>query len=228
MEDPALLNKLKRIQKPAAFCCSNDNVSRGVLRASHELGFSTPDPIAILGINNNPLLCESGLVSLSSVGWPAQHVGHEAAHTLNTLLQKKKPPSSAILVPPTEVVTRQSTDIYAIDDDLVIQTLRLIRERAKDRIRIQDLVQPSGTSRRNLETRFRLVMKRSLHDEIRRVQIDLAKKALRETNAPMERVAHASGFGGGVHLGLEFKKHTGITPRTYRKQFDIASPPTLL
>ncbi len=225
LEDPALLRELKNTKNQTAFCCSNDNLSRGVLRACREQGHSVPDPIAILGINNNPLLCETGLIPLSSVDWSAQQVGIEAARILDTQLNNPTPPAAPVLILPTEVVTRQSTDIYAIDDKLVTQTLQLIHEQAKHRIQVKDLVSQSGTSRRNLETRFQLAIKRSLHDEIRRVQIDLAKKALRETNAPMDSIADASGFGSGIHLSIEFKKSTGITPRAYRKQFNTGRHP---
>jgi len=219
LEDSEFLKKLADIKKPVALCCSNDALARGVLRACRELRISTPEQVAVLGINNNPILCETGIVSISSVSWSAKQVVYEAARILDGLINKKRPTRAPVLLPPTEVVARHSTDVFAIDDELVVRTLRFIHENAKDRIRISDIVKNAGVSRRNLETRFRVVMNRGLHDEVRRTQIERAKKALRETDWPMERVAEESGLGGGVHLGLEFKKHMGVSPGAYRKTF---------
>ncbi len=220
MEDTALLELIKTIPKPAAFCGSTDALARGILRACRELDVSTPEQIAILGIGNNTLLCESGFIPLSSVSWPAEQVGYEAARLLNELLNGARPPRQPLLLPPTEVIVRQSTDILAVTDKVVARALRMIREKAKERIRIKDIVKGSGVSRRSLEVRFRQVMHRGLHEEIRRVQLELAKKILRETDWVMDRVAEESGFGGGIHMSLEFKKNTGTSPSAYRKQFD--------
>jgi len=224
MEDERLLDLIRDIPKPAAFCASTDGVARGVLRACRELDMAVPDRVAILGINNNPLFCEGGFIPLSSVSWPADQVGYEAAQLLDRLIKGGRPPREPLLLPPTEVIVRQSTDVFAVDDEVVARALRLIREKAKDRIRIKDVVTASGVGRRTLETRFRIVMQRGIHDEIRRVQLSLARKALRETAWPMERVAMESGFGGGVHMGLEFKKHLHISPGAYRKQFGLNRP----
>ncbi len=221
MEDTALLDLIKTIPKPAAFCGSTDALARGILRACRELEISTPEQVAILGIGNNNLLCESGFIPLSSVRWPAEQIGYEAARLLDELLNGARPPRQPLLLPPTEVVVRQSTDVLAVTDKVAARALRMIREKAKDRIRIQDIVKGSGVSRRSLEVRFRQVMHRGLHDEIRRVQLELAKKILRETDWVMDRVAEESGFGGGIHMSLEFKKHAGISPSAYRKQFGI-------
>lgn len=219
IEGSPLFNALRNSPRPTAACGTDDSAARRVIRACREARLAVPEDVAVLGIDNNALLCEGSYIPVSSVAWPAEQAGYEAAAVLHRLLQGYPPPEAPVLIKPTEVTTRQSTDVLAVDDPAVAKVLRIIRANAGRRIHIGEIVRSSGMCRRSLETRFREVMQRSLHAEIRRVQIELAKKALRETDLQMDGIADVSGFGNGIHLGLEFKKHTGMSPGAYRKQF---------
>ena len=116
-------------------------------------------------------------------------------------------------------MVRQSTDTLAVQDEDVARAVRFIREHAADQLTVEEVLEEVGVSRRGLDGKFQDILGYSVFQEIRRAQIDRAMQLLRDSDLILERVAQLSGFGGGRHLGLEFKKRTGQSPGAYRKQF---------
>src|SRR5438034_323608 len=125
----------------------------------------------------------------------------------------------AIEVPPNGVITRHSTDVLSIEDDAVAQACRFIRERASAPLRVDDVLEHVAMSRRNLERRFKRVMRRSLLDEIRRVHLDRAAKLLRESDLDMPGVAEQAGFASQVRFSTVFREKMGATPTAYRRRY---------
>jgi LacI family transcriptional regulator len=122
------------------------------------------------------------------------------------------------LVPPIGVVTRQSTDVLAVEDRNVARAVRYIREHACEGICVDDVVSHAALSRRLLETRFKKLLGRSPHDEITRVQLRRVKELLAETDLPLAEIADRTGFRYVEYLSAVFKNKTGMPPGQFRSE----------
>jgi LacI family transcriptional regulator, galactose operon repressor len=207
---------LRTLPRPLGLMATNDDRGREVLEACHLAGVQVPDEVAVVGMDDDQLLCELSSPSLSSVALNMDQGGYEAAELLDRLMSGKAKGPRRILVEPTGVVTRRSTDVLAMEDRTVAAALRFIRENAQGKIQVRDVLREVPISRRSLEMRFRREVGRSLHAEIQRTRLSEAKKLLKETDLPMPRLAELSGFGSASYLGMVFRRETGMTPARYR------------
>jgi LacI family transcriptional regulator len=209
---------VRSLPRPCAVLAANDRYAWHTIDVCRELGVAVPEDIAVLGVDNDPLLTDMVRPTLSSITIPDEQIGFEAARLLDQMLQGKRASMTPLLLPPQGVVTRHSTDVLSIDDPDVAEAARFIRENASNSITVQSVLDCVSMSRRNLERRFKRVMKRSLLDEIRRVHLDRATRLLRETDLDMPRVAEQSGFGSPIRFSTVFKEMMGIAPSIYRRK----------
>jgi LacI family transcriptional regulator len=131
----------------------------------------------------------------------------------------KKPDNQTIVIQPTHVITRQSTDVLAIQDNDVARAVRFIRQHAKEAIQVDEVVNVAAVSRRGLERRFQRVLNRSVLDEIRRVHIELVTRMLIETNLSVTQIASTLGYISVAHIGRYFRREKGMSLLEYRKRF---------
>jgi LacI family transcriptional regulator len=143
--------------------------------------------------------------------------GYQAAELLDQMMAGEVNDRRTILVEPLWVVTRQSTDVLAVDDREVAEALRFIRENARHPIGVDDVVRQLAVSRRAMEIRFRHALGRSIRSEIERVRLTRVKALLIETDLPAWRIAEMAGFGGFNHASKVFREETGTTMRAYRR-----------
>lgn len=216
------LNWIKSLPEQTAVFTANDHIGRNVVEACLELGRSVPDDIAVLGVDNDEVQCELADVPLSSVQLASEKIGYEAASLCADLLAGKPRPSEPITVLPVNVVTRQSTDVLAVQDDQVRAAIRYIRENATKGIQVRHVLTAVKLSRRMLELRFRKAMNCTVHDEISRVRVEAAKRLLAESDLPVSEIAKLAGFREAFYLSTSFRRTTGITPRDYRRQFRLS------
>jgi LacI family transcriptional regulator len=163
------------------------------------------------------MLTELSNPPLSSVEQGARAIGYQAAALLDRLMAGEKTPELRMQVEPEGLVTRRSSDFWAIADVYVSEALRFIREHACEGIQVADVVAAIAVSRSTLESHFRRAMGRTLHAEIQRVQIECARRLVATTELPLKEVAAAAGFSYVQHMTTLFRQHTGQTPAQYRK-----------
>lgn len=216
VEQQAMAQWLRSLPKPVGLMACNDDRGRQVLEACQAAGLRVPDDVAVVGMDDDELLCELAGPPLSSVALNAERAGYEAAELLDGLMSGRVKQPRRIVVEPLWVTTRQSTDVLALADREVAAALRFIREQADRPIQVRDVVREVGRSRRSLEIRFRRAIGRSVHAEIQRVHLERAKRFLVETDLPTPTIAEASGFGSASYLGMVFRRRLGMTPSQYR------------
>ena len=216
--DQRIKKWLVELPKPAAVLASNDVPARDLAEISRTLGFRIPGDLVLLGVDNDEVECLLSSPPLSSVVNPAERIGYEAARLLERLMSGHPPPKSPILIAPGHVVTRESTDIVAIDDPEVAAALVYIREHASEHIRVHDVVRELSLARRDLERRFRNRLGRTPLQEIHRVRIETAKQHLAASDLPVPAVARLSGFSTPQRLAAVFRRLTGMSPLAYRRQ----------
>lgn len=207
---------LTALPKPVAIVTWTSERGREVLYACRTLGLLVPEQVAVLGGDEDTLLCETCNPPLSGVALTSERIGYEAAALLHRLLQGQPPPAEPMLIEPTRVVVRQSTDILAIDDPDLARAIAYVRAHAGQPIQVRDVLRAVPVSRSWLERRFQESLGRSPAEEIRRVHLERAKQLLAETDMPVPEVAAASGFRSREYLAYAFKQATQSTPREYR------------
>jgi LacI family transcriptional regulator len=219
-DEYALAGWLQSLPLPCGIFCCDDMRAEWVSVEALNIGLRVPDDIAILGVDNNPVHCDSSLPRLSSIRLPIRQAGCEAAKILDSLLANPKShKSKPILLPPESVAARESTNLLAVGNPQVVKALQYIRSHAHTgKLRVAEVVAQTGYCRRLLETRFRQSLGRTIFQEIRRNQIERSMRLLRETHDTMASIADATGWGMASHFGVEFKKHTGMSPGEYRKR----------
>jgi LacI family transcriptional regulator len=184
-------------------------------------GLRVPDDVAILGVDDDDLLCELARPPLSSIRVPSERIGYDASAQLDRLLRGAEPPPDPVRLAPLGVTTRRSSDILATTDPDVRAALAFIRSRPHVPIDVSDVVREATVCRRVLERRFRQEIGRSLGAEIRRTRLERAKQLLTDTHYSVEDIAHLSGCHTVKQLWLLFRRHLGQTPREYRATYRL-------
>jgi len=213
-----LVEWIGSLRQPVGVFATNDLRGQHVLDACGRLNLAVPEQVAVIGVDNDELVCNLCNPPLSSVIPNPERVGYEAASWLDRLMQGEKPPVLDIEIPPRGVAVRQSSDVFAVSDAVVASALRYIRERACDGATVQDLVDQLSVSRSWLERNFRKLLNRSPQAEIRAVQVKRCKELLGTTTLSLEKIARLAGFEHPEYMSVVFKRETGRTPGQYRTQ----------
>lgn len=211
-----LVRWLKKLPKPVGVIACYDLRGQQVLDACRRARIAVPDQVAVIGADNDELICELSHPPLSSVIPNTHRTGYEAAALLDAMMSGRKARGETHLIPPVGVATRQSTDVLAIEDRHVAQAARFIRENACRGINVRDVLKAVPQARRLLESRFKKTLGRTPHEEIIRVQINRVKELLAETDLPLSVIAERAGFAHVEYLSVVFKKKTGLPPSRYR------------
>ena len=217
-EQATMAGWLRTLPKPIGLMACNDDRGREVLEACRAAAVRVPEEVAVVGVDNDSLLCDLADPPLSSVTLNVEDGGFEAAALLDRLMRGEIEPREQIVVEPLYVVTRRSTDAIALDDREVAGALRLIRESVNRPIQVDEIVAATGLSRRTLELRFQRALGRSIHAEIQRVRLERAKRLLLQTDLPIPNIAQVSGFATASYFAQTFRQELDTTPARYRRE----------
>ena len=208
---------LKNLPKPVGVMACNDDKGQQVLEACKLEGYKVPEEVAVIGVDNDTLICELADPPLSSVALGVESAGYRAAELLAKLMKGQTDNIQDIVVRPSHVVKRQSTDIMAINDTHLVKALAYIRTNSSRKINVEDVVDQTAISRRSLENRFQKYLGRSIQQEIRRIRIDLITKLLVETDMSISEITSTLDFADIDHISRYFRKGKGMGLREFRK-----------
>jgi LacI family transcriptional regulator len=221
-EQDILAAWLKSLPKPVGLMACIDERSQDILEACKIAGLHVPEEIALIGGDNDELICDLANPPLSSVAISGVAAGYQAAELLDRLMDgKEKIAGQQIIVEPTHIHTRQSTDVLAVEDRDVAMAIRFIRSNAREPIQVSDVVSATGLGRRVLEKRFRKVLGRSILNEITHYRIELASRLLMETSMPISQIASTFGYPSVKNIARYFYKEKRTSPLKYRKLYGI-------
>jgi LacI family transcriptional regulator len=212
---------IRKQPKPLGLMTCNDDCGREVLDAAMLAGVRVPQEMAVVGVDNDEILCDLCDPPLSSVALNSQKGGYEAAELMEAMLSGRIKNPKPILVEPVGVVTRRSSEVVAVEDPRIGEALQFIRDNAAKPIGVLDVLEQIPMGRRTFEMRFRQLLRRSVHQEIILARLEIAKKFLRETDLIIDVIAERSGFGGASHMSVSFRRELNTTPASYRKQTRI-------
>lgn len=208
---------LESLAPSTGVLCANDLCGTRLLEAARIANIAVPEQVAVVGVDNDPVLCGMTWPPLSSVEQNAERIGYLSAELLQKMLHESFKPGEPIWVEPTEVVTRQSSDVVATSHPDVVAAVRFIRDHACEGINVQDLLRHIPVSRSQLEKLFRKHLGRSPKAEIHRVRLEDAKRMLQGKQSITE-VARRCGFASSQYFANAFRREFGMTPGEWRRQ----------
>jgi LacI family transcriptional regulator len=209
---------------PVGIFVAQDIFCRFIIDVCRSKGLHVSEDVAIVGTHNETEICNSPSPSLTSIDLGFGQVGYRAAAMLDKLMSGEVAADEPELVPPAELVPRQSTDVYASGDPVVARAMRFIAENGHQRIQVKHVAAAVATTRRTLERKFRDAMGRSIAGEITRLRLQRAKRRMVETDASMKDVAIEAGFRTADHFGKVFSRVEGLSPTQYRDEHQKAFP----
>ena len=207
---------MKKVPKPMAIFAPSDVTCVHVMQSAMALGLKVPEDAAILGANNDELICDFAPVPLSSVRLNFTQWGFEGAALLDKVMQGQAPEKNVPLIRPVGVVSRQSTNIRLVPDEQVAKALRYIWDHLDHPLTVDEIAGHVGVSRATLGRLFRKHMRRSIIDEIASNRLEKARELLALGKLPVKEVAAACGFSTPNYFNNVFRKATGATPRKFR------------
>lgn len=211
--DPSAATKLKR---PAAVFCANDDRAFDLTKHLAEKRIKVPHRVAVLGIDNDALICENARPRLSSVQPDFEEEGRLAAETLDAMMQGQKPPRKTLLVGVKKIVQRESTAEQSYAGRLVQKAIAYIDRHALEGIGVRDVVNHLKCSRRLADLRFRELQGQSILNAITERRLNEVKGRLAGTKEKMDTIASACGFKNPTYLKNLFKKHFKMSMSEFR------------
>lgn len=209
---------LLTLPNPIGIIAVTDARARHLLQACDLLGKVVPDNISIVGIDDDDIARYLSRISLSSVTQGCFEMGVQAAKLLYHRLEKPDLKHKVVLVPPSGVSARQSTDFKALQDSYVIQAMHYIRQHACRGIKVEQVLDYVGISRSNLEQRFKVERGHSVHTEIHNEKLYKSSDLLKQQELTVQEVASICGYPSVQYMYTVFKKHYNQTPLAYRLQ----------
>ncbi len=215
---------MNRWQFPIAVYLDPALTARIIVQKCHVRGWRIPDDVGIICGENDKLICEEPAPSISRIDIGFDRIGYQAAEFLNKLMNerqhgnKKKtaahPPQ--ILVPPREVIVRESTDIYCVRDDLVASALDYISSHINRRLSQDNVAEALSVGLKTLQNHFRKTLNRPIATVIRHMRIDRAKRALLQGDRSMASIARDTGFITPERMNEVFRREIGMSPTAFR------------
>lgn len=212
---------LQTLETPVGLLACDDVRARHVLEACRRVGLRSPDDVAVLGVDNDELMCELALPPLSSILQGTSAIGYEAASHLDRLMSGWRGRPRWVVVSPVGVVTRRSTDVLAVEDPKVAEAMRYIREHVQQGLRVPDIANHVHLSRSSLDQHFLRVLGRTVHEEILRVQLARAQELITSTELPLKQVALRAGFSSVQYMTTAFRRELGHPPGQYRQRHHL-------
>lgn len=215
---PPLGRWLHQLPKPVALFAENDLTGVQVTTQCVAAGIRVPLEVSVLGVDNDETVCPFGGVPLSSIVVPHDRVGYLAARMLDRAMRTGELETVGERLGPRHIITRGSTGNWAVRDELVLQALKIIRERLHQGVTVDDLAAACAVHRRSLERRFLREVGHSPAQEISRARLERAKELLLTTREAVEVVAERAGYVELRTLMRSIQREHGMTPTEFRRQ----------
>ena len=208
---------LAALPRPCGLLAANDTTADIVLRLLKNMRVKVPDDVAVVGIDNDPLICENTTPTLTSVTPDFERSGYLAAEMLDARMRNGSVRDETRTFAAMHVIHRGSTRMLKRKDDAVRKALEFIREKASEGISPRDVVRHAGGSRRHVECRFREFAGRSIGEELLAVRLEAAKSLLSDPSVSIGSIAERCGYSDGSLLRRAFRSATGMSLSEYRK-----------
>ena len=220
-----IVNELNRLPKPIGIFAKDDMLASNIIRICNEISIQVPEEIAVMGTNADEVFCQISTPPLSSVAYPGERVGFEAARLLSSMMNGKSVAEDHLeTIPIREIVARESTNTLAVDDPIVTQAVKYIRSVAPVYpIHVSEVAARSPLSLSGFNKHFVQQMGLTPKEEIKRVRLAKVQVILKNTRQKISQIAQDMKFESPEELSRFFKRETGLAPKDYRSKFQPTS-----
>lgn len=207
---------LNKCPKPIGIFAYHDWLASQIIIICHKTGLAVPEQVSVIGHGNVEKICETALLTITSIDTGQSIKAKEAVSILHRIIKGKSLPKSPVFIPPVAVIERESTDILAVNDQLVTKVIRFIWDNLDQQLTIEEIAGKFGVSRPVLDRKFKLALGRSPNTERQRKRLEKCTALLRGTNMNITDIAKYVGFPSISYFYRSFQKEFGMTPRAYR------------
>ncbi len=211
-----LADSLDALPKPVAVMAAYDNRAMNVLTACSSSGLAVPHQVAVIGVDDDAILCDFSRPTLTSINTQQMKKGEIAAKELDRLMRRPHAPAKTVFVPGADVIVRESTAPLAPSANLIDRALRFIEDNAFNGIRARDVATHLKVSRALVDRRFRECAAGTIREAIAKVRLAEVKRLLRETSMPIARITEQCGFADDNYAKRLFRKAEGMSMRSWR------------
>ena len=205
-----------RLKRPVAVLAANDDRAFELMKLLSAKRIKVPGGVAVLGTDNDALICENASPRISSVQPDFEKEGYLAAETLDSMMGGNTAPHRTILVGVKEIVRRESTSEKSNAGRLVQKAIVYIERHVLEGITVEDVVRHLKCSRRLADLRFRELHGRSILETITDRRLDEVKRRLAGTKEKIDSIALACGYSNPNYLKNLFRKKFGMSMRDFR------------
>jgi len=216
---------LQSLPKPIALMTCDDNQGHHITEAAVHASIRMPDEVAVLGVDNDEMLCNLSDPPLSSINLDAEKCGYEAAQVMEKMITQKTCAAHDIVVKATHIITRHSTDIFASNDKYIVNALKYIHENLDKNLKVDQVLREVPLSRRSLEKRFVQTTGYPVYEYIYNQRIEKFTQKLLETDMTIFEIALDLGLTDSKNIARQFKQIKGLTPVAYRKKYMVTKQP---
>ena len=208
---------LKNAPKPLAVLCAADGEASAFVDRVNLLHIHVPEEIAVIGVGNHEIFCESAFTPLSSVEIPGVRTGYHIARALEQMMNGEEPdlPPS---IQPSRIHERASTGAWAVEDPAIARILAFLREHSAEEIRIADLPAQFHMSHRGFHRHFKEHVGRTPLQELYRLRVEAARDLLATSDLYIGEISERTGFPDPEALTQKFRARLGLSPAQYRRR----------
>ena len=208
---------LESLSKPVGVFAVHYPLGRFLCGACRQLGLRVPEEVAVIGANNDELVCGLSYPMLSSVSIPWNTIGEAVGEAMRALMAGETPPSEPIRVPAGGVILRHSANHLAVEDPVLRRVMTHLSERIQDPITVDIVCSELRIARRGLERKFREYYQCTPWEMLCQLRVTRAKQLLSETNHPISMISELCGFNDPERMSVVFKRVEGMSPSAFRK-----------
>ncbi len=206
------------LPKPIGIIAATDARARQLLQACIVADVPVPEQVAIVGIDNDPIVQMLSCIRLSSVIQGAEEMGRTAAQLLHQMLHGGDYSGTRVLVPPAGINVQASSQYQCIRSPHVMRARHYIRQYACMGIKTEQVACYAGISRTSLEEHFKRELKKSVHQVILDHKLETARHMLANPLVSLSDVAVRSGFTSLQYMYAVFRREFNCTPKQYLEQ----------
>lgn len=217
----ALQDWLLSLPKPIALFACDDSFALRITEVCCMQNINVPGDVAVLGVDNDEILCNMSDPPLSSIVLDVENGGYQAAKLLHQIINNKDLPQFNIVINPTRIERRKSTEGYAINDPLILSVIRMIEDDSLRQVTIKEILDRVHVSRRVLEKRFKSTVGHSLYQYMLEYRIGLFAEQLLTSTKSVTEIDLDLGYEDYVNLSKTFKRIYKMTPTQYKNHYYI-------